>query len=110
MNDVREELKKCTVYVLPSYREGTPRSVLEAMSTGRAIITTDTAGCRETVIGGLTGYMVPVKNVQALADAMELFIRQPSLAQTMGGASLDYASEKYDVNKVNATIMNFMGL
>ncbi len=110
VDDVRDELKKCTVYVLPSYREGTPRSVLEAMATGRAIVTTDTAGCRETVTDGLNGYMVPVKDVDALAKAMERFITQPSLAKSMGEASLDYATEKYDVNKVNKTIMNFMGL
>ncbi|WP_432734423.1 glycosyltransferase family 4 protein [Maridesulfovibrio sp. FT414] len=109
-DDVREELRNCTVYVLPSYREGTPRSVLEAMSTGRAIVTTDTAGCRETVMEGQNGYLVPVKDVDALEAAMEMFINRPELADAMGRASLDYAAQKYDVNKVNQTIINFMGL
>ncbi|WP_027720791.1 glycosyltransferase family 4 protein [Maridesulfovibrio zosterae] len=110
VNDVRNELKNCTVYVLPSYREGTPRSVLEAMSTGRAIVTTDTAGCRETVLNGLNGYLVPVKDIPLLEEAMEKFILQPDLAESMGEASLSYAVKKYDVTKVNTTIMNTMGL
>lgn len=110
VEDVRQELKNCTAYVLPSYREGTPRSVLEAMATGRPIITTDAVGCRETVIGGLNGYTIPVKDVDALAEAMELFIIQPSLAGPMGESSRDYAAEKYDVHKVNKTILNFMEL
>ncbi len=110
VTDVRSELKDCTVYVLPSYREGTPRSVLEAMATGRAIVTTDAAGCRETVVEGHNGYMVPVRDITALEKAMESFIIQSGLAQTMGTASLEYATEKYDVNKVNATIMTAMGI
>ncbi|NDV22181.1 glycosyltransferase family 4 protein [Desulfovibrio sp. JC022] len=108
--DVREELKNCSVYVLPSYREGTPRSVLEAMATGRAIVTTDATGCRETVLEGQNGFMVPVKDVSALELTMEEFILQPDLLLNMGKASLKYVAEKYDVNKVNATIMKAMGL
>ncbi|TIH18046.1 glycosyltransferase family 1 protein [Marinifilum sp. JC120] len=110
VDDVREELEKCSAYVLPSYREGTPRSVLEAMASGRPIVTTDTTGCRETVIEGHNGFMVPVKDISALELAMEKFILQPEMIQLMGKASLEYATEKFDVNKVNATIMKAMGL
>ncbi|WP_415715137.1 glycosyltransferase family 4 protein [Maridesulfovibrio sp.] len=110
VDDVRGELQNCSVYVLPSYREGTPRSVLEAMATGRPIVTTDTTGCRETVIEGQNGFMVPVKDTSALEQAMEKFIIQPELLQPMGDASLAYAAEKFDVNKVNATILKAMGL
>ncbi|WP_319763649.1 glycosyltransferase family 4 protein [Maridesulfovibrio sp.] len=110
VEDVREELKNCSVYVLPSYREGTPRSVLEAMATGRPVVTTDATGCRETVIEGRNGFMVPVQDVPALELAMERFILQPDLMQRMGTASLEYIAEKFDVNKVNATIMKAMGL
>jgi glycosyltransferase involved in cell wall biosynthesis len=110
VDDVREELNKCSVYVLPSYREGTPRSVLEAMATGRPIVTTDTTGCRETVVEGRNGFMVPVKDVSALELAMEKFILQPDLMQRMGTESLEYVAEKFDVNKVNKTIMKAMGL
>ncbi|MDC7217937.1 MAG: glycosyltransferase family 4 protein [Spirochaetales bacterium] len=108
--DVREELKNCSVYVLPSYREGTPRSVLEAMATGRPIVTTDATGCRETVMEGQNGFMVPVKDISALEQAMEKFIIQPELLQNMGAASKEYVAQKFDVNKVNATIMKAMGL
>ncbi|WP_419781740.1 glycosyltransferase family 4 protein [Maridesulfovibrio sp.] len=110
VDDVRDELRNCSVYVLPSYREGTPRSVLEAMSCGRPIVTTNATGCRETVIEGRNGFMVPVKDISALEQAMEKFILQPELMQPMGDASLNYATEKFDINKVNATIMHGMGL
>lgn len=110
-SDVKPFIAASTVYVLPSfYREGTPRSVLEAMSMGRAIITTDAPGCRETVIEGENGYLVPVKDAQALADAMLKFIEQPSLAVTMGKRSREIAEEKYDVNKVNAHMLKEMGI
>lgn len=110
-DDVRPFLKQCTVYVLPSYyREGTPRTVLEAMATGRAIITTDAPGCRETVIEGVNGFLVPVKDSRALAEAMEKFIVKPELAGNMGRASRKLAEEKYDVHKVNAEINRAMGV
>lgn len=111
LEDVRAALAQCTVYVLPSYyREGIPRSVLEAMATGRAIITSDAPGCRETVQDGVNGYLVPPKDINALASAMELFIENPELCQTMGAESLRLCREKYDVNKVNKVILDAMGL
>ena len=67
----------CTAYVLPSYHEGTPKTVLEAMASGRPTITTDAPGCRETVTDGLNGYLVPVKNVDAIVEAMEKIIADP---------------------------------
>ena len=108
--DVRSVIAQCSVYVLPSYREGTPRTVLEAMSIGRAIITTDAPGCRETVIDGDNGYLVPVKSVDALEEAMRKFVENPMLAEKMGRRSRTIAEEKYDVNKVNAMILHEMGL
>ena len=109
-NDVRPYLRNATVYVLPSYREGTPRTVLEAMSMGRPIVTTDAPGCRETVIDGDNGFLVPVKDSTALAAAMERFILQPGLIAQMGKRSREIAEQKYDVRKVNAVIMQAMGL
>lgn len=109
-SDVRPYYAMCSVYVLPSYREGTPRTVLEAMAMGRPIITTDTQGCRETVVDGKNGFLVPVKDVEALADKMIQFIEHPDLAKTMGAESLKYVSEKYDVNKVNASMLKIMGI
>ena len=110
LDDVRPALADCSVFVLPSYREGTPRSVLEAMAIGRAIITTDAPGCRETVIQGVNGFLVPIKNSPALADAMQICINQPELIAKMAQSSLQIAVEKYDVNKVNKHMLSEMGL
>lgn len=110
LNDVRPAIANCSVYVLPSYREGTPRTVLEAMSMGRAIITTNAPGCRETVVDGDNGYLVPVQSVDALLEAMQRFMDDPALASRMGKRSRAIAEEKYDVNKVNAVMLNEMGL
>lgn len=120
-SDVRPILRECTVYVLPSYREGTPRTVLEAMATGRAVITTDAPGCRETVFNaaiadnngvriGENGMLVPVKSIDALVAAMMRFIKEPCLAETMGLAGRRLAEEHYDVHKVNQQMLEFMGL
>lgn len=98
---VADYYKQCSVYVLPSYREGTPRTVLEAMAMGRAIITTEAPGCRETVIDGETGYLVPTHNGQAVAEKMLKFIEHPELIEAMGKKSLEYCKSKFDVNKVN---------
>lgn len=109
-SDVRPFIAEASVYVLPSYREGTPRSVLEAMAMGRPVVTTAAPGCRETVIDGENGFLVPVKDVHALAQAMEKFILNPSLVATMGWRSREIAEDKYDVHKVNSVIMEAMGL
>lgn len=110
LNDVRPAIAEASVYVLPSYREGTPRSVLEAMAMGRPIITTDAPGCRETVIHGYNGYLVPVNDVKQLADTMEIFIQNPKKIITMGKNSRILAEKKYDVHKINAVILKNMGL
>lgn len=108
LKDVRPAICNCSVYVLPSYREGTPRTVLEAMAIGRPIITTDTPGCRETVIDGENGFLVPVKSVDGLVRAMKEFVENPELAQQMGARSRQIAEEKYDVHKVNALMLREM--
>jgi glycosyltransferase involved in cell wall biosynthesis len=111
VSDVRPHLAECHVYVLPSYyREGCPRSVLEAMAAGRAIITTDAPGCRETVIEGGNGFLVPPRSVEPLADAMERFVANPGLVRTMGRRSRELAEDKYDVDKVNARMLREMDL
>ncbi|MCX5576723.1 glycosyltransferase family 4 protein [Kaistia terrae] len=111
LDDVRPAIAENSVYVLPSYyREGTPRSTLEAMAMGRAVVTTDAPGCRETVVEGVNGFLVPPRDAVALAAAMEKFIRDPGLAARMGSESRRIAEEKYDVNLVNAEIMRHAGL
>ena len=103
--DVRPHLAGCHVYVLPSYREGTPRSVLEAMAVGRAIITTDAPGCRETVASGYNGLLVPARDSGALAAAMLNLIAAPAgEVERMGTASRQLATSKYDVVTINAQI------
>jgi glycosyltransferase involved in cell wall biosynthesis len=110
LDDVRPAIAAASVYVLPSYREGTPRSVLEAMAMGRPIVTTDEPGCKETVQDGVNGHLVPARNVPALTAALERFVVEPGLAAAMGRESRRISIEKYDVHKVNAVILNAMGL
>lgn len=110
LDDVRNSLKTTSVFVLPSYREGTPRSVLEAMSMGRAIITTDAPGCRETVIHGKNGFLIPIKNLDQLVVSMKKFIDNPTLVDDFGRKSRTIAIEKYDVYRVNHTILSALRL
>lgn len=100
----------CSVYVLPSYREGTPRTVLEAMALGRAVVTTDAPGCRETVTPGVNGYLVAVKDVDALYQALLRYLETPSLIAQHGRASRACAEERYDVHRVNRSILDAMGV
>ena len=108
-SDVRPYYRHCSVYVLPSYREGTPRTVLEAMAMGRPIITTDTQGCRECV-NGENGFLVLVKDVQAVAEKMIWFVEHPEEIEKMGRESRRLVEDKFDVNKVNKNMIRIMGL
>ncbi len=104
--DVRPFLRDATVFVLPSfYREGLPRSILEAMATGRAVITTDMPGCRDAVLDGETGLLVPPRDADALADAMLRFRRDPTLATSMGMAARARAEAEYAVELVNDRLL-----
>lgn len=97
VRDIRPLLKHSDCVVLPSYREGMPRTLLEGMSMGKAIITTDVPGCRETVEDNKNGFVVPVKNVDALADAFEKFIQfNPSERKLMGIKGRKMAEEIFD--------------
>lgn len=109
-DDVRPFLRAASVFVLPSYREGTPRTVLEALATGRPVITTDAPGCRETLLEGVNGFLVKPRDVPSLARAMETFLLDPGLVPTMGAASLELARSKYDVRLVNADMLRHLGL
>lgn len=108
--DVRPSLESASVFVLPSYREGTPRTVLEAMAMGRAIITTNAPGCRETVVDGLNGFLVPVKDVESLANSMIYLIENQNDLKSKAKESLNICRQKYDVNKVNDSIIKHLGL
>jgi len=109
--DVRPHLGACDAFVLPSYyREGVPRSILEALSVGRAIITTDHPGCRETVINGENGFLVPVRNSAALAGAIETLLGDPKYFFTMGERSRLLAETKFDVRIVNSEMLSIMDM
>ncbi len=110
VEDVRPWISQASVFVLPSYREGVPRSTQEAMAMGRPVITTDAPGCRETVIDGINGFLVPVQDVEALAQAMERFIQKPELIEKMGKESRRIAEERFDVHKINARFLHELGL
>ncbi|GAB4130546.1 MAG: glycosyltransferase family 4 protein [Rhodothalassiaceae bacterium] len=110
IDDVRPWIAKASVYVLPSYREGVPRSTQEAMAMGRPVITTDAVGCRETVEDGVNGFLVPVRDAAALAAAMLRFIENPALIDSMGRESRRLAEEKFDVRKINAIMLEAMGI
>lgn len=110
VDDVRSEMAAARIYVLPSYyREGTPRTVLEAMAMGRPVITTDAPGCRETVRDGWNGYLVPPRDAEALAAAMQKFLVSPELAEQMGANSRLLAESKYDSGRVAESVLTGAG-
>lgn len=108
--DVKPWLAKTSVFVLPSYREGVPRSTQEAMAMGRPVITTDVPGCRETVLEGVNGFMVPPRDVPALAAAMLRFITNPNLVATMGAESRRLAVDLFDVDEINKNLLAVLGI
>lgn len=109
-SDVRQYLADCHVYVLPSYHEGMPRTVLEAMSTERPILTTDAPGSRETVVQAENGFLVPVRDADALAERMIWFIEHRDQWERMGQRSREMAEERFDVKIINQEMMRLMGL
>lgn len=121
VRDVRPLLSGCTVYVLPSYHEGMPRSVLEAMAMGRPVITTDVIGCRETVRNplatdsegirtGENGLLVPVRSVQPLARAMIRLALDRGQAEQMGAIGREIAVQQFDVRRINDVMLRVMNL
>lgn len=123
VDDVRPLLRQCSALVLPSYHEGMPRSVLEAMATGRPVITTDTIGCRETIFdagaktigahgvrAGVNGLLVPVRSAAAVAEAMLYLVKQPETAREMGRAGRRLAEKHFDVEQINRRMLEAMDL
>jgi glycosyltransferase involved in cell wall biosynthesis len=111
LDDVRPALARAHVFVLPSYyREGVPRSVLEAMAMGRPVITTDSPGCRETVKHGENGFLVPVRETAPLVHAIRRFLDDPPMIARLGQAGRRIAETRFDVHKVNSIMLAEMGL
>jgi glycosyltransferase involved in cell wall biosynthesis len=119
VKDVVTLLRSATVLVHPSYHEGLPRAVLEAMATGRPIVTTDAIGCRETITNpeppnalglrvGRNGILVPVRSTDALFEALRMLATNPQLCEAMGAASRDIAVERFDVRLINAKMIELL--
>ncbi|MES1944112.1 glycosyl transferase [Salinisphaera sp. PC39] len=107
--DVRPYLAGSSVFVLPTYyREGLPRSILEAMAMARPVITTDNPGCRDAIVDGECGYLVPVRDADSLAEAMRRFIERPALVGEFGRAGRQRAETLYDVRSVNRQLISTM--
>ncbi|WP_316246634.1 glycosyltransferase family 4 protein [Campylobacter concisus] len=108
VNNIKDWITNSSVFVLPSYREGVPRSSQEAMAIGRAVITTDTVGCRETVKDGVNGFLVPPYNSDVLAQKMMYFVKNPEMIIQMGIESRKIAEEKFDINEQNKKLMSIV--
>jgi len=106
--DVRPAIADCSVYVLPSYREGVPRSTQEAMAMGRPVVTTDVPGCRETVLSGVNGFFAQPRDAVSLANAMRKFCVDPGIIPAMGNESRRMAEEDFDQVKANERIYQVM--
>ena len=105
-SDVPGWLSKCRFFIYPSYYpEGVPRCAMQAIATGRPIITCNTPGCKETVKNGINGFLVPAKDSKILAEKMIWMIEHPSEVEKMAKESRLYAEEKFDVNKINKMIV-----
>ena len=108
--DIRPYLEECSVYVLPSYREGMPMSIMEAESVGRAIVATNVQGCKHTVNNEVNGYLVDKRNATQLANKIILLLENKDRIEEMAKASRALAEEKFDENKINEQILNVVDL
>ena len=106
--DIRPFIIDCSIFVLPSYHEGMPRTVLEAMAIGRPIITTDVPGCRETVVNGINGWLVPKCSIDELSRKMMWFVNRPHKIRPMGKLSRDMVERRFDVRIINSHIIKII--
>lgn len=109
-HDVRAHLSECAIFVLPSYHEGLPRTVLEAMAMAKPIVTTNAPGCKETVIDKLNGRLVNVADSEDLALKLEWLIENKQLWPEFGQQSLQQVKNKFDVRIVNKQILQILGI
>jgi glycosyltransferase involved in cell wall biosynthesis len=104
-SNVAELYSKSNIACLPSYREGLPKSLVEAAACGRAVITTDVPGCRDAIESNKTGLLVPVNNAVALADAIEYLLENPDVRERMGVAGRALAEKEFAIEKIVAEHM-----
>jgi N,N'-diacetylbacillosaminyl-diphospho-undecaprenol alpha-1,3-N-acetylgalactosaminyltransferase len=105
-NDVLPWLAITDVFVLPSYREGTPVTVLEAMAMGLPVVATDVPGCREAVVAGETGFLVPPRNVDELVQAIRKLVEDPALRRRMGQAGRARAVQRFAIERITAQYLD----
>ena len=108
-NDVRPYLAECSLLMLLSYREGMPMSVMEAEATGRAIITTDTIGCRDSIENGYNGFIVKMHDIKSYVEKVNYLIDHPEKAEEMGRNSRELAERRFDCSKINEEIADIIG-
>lgn len=99
-NEIPKLFACSNIVALPSYREGLPKTLVEAAAAGRAVVTTDVPGCRDAITPDETGLLVPVRDAEALANAIQYLIENPERRREMGRAGRKLAEEVFDVNKV----------
>jgi glycosyltransferase involved in cell wall biosynthesis len=97
------------VVCLPSYREGMPKALAEAAAAGRAIVATDVPGCREAVVPGRNGLLIPPRDAGALARALEQLLGDPALRQRMGRESRALAEERFDERVLISNTLELYG-
>lgn len=109
--EVEKYIAKCSAFVLPTYyREGIPKTILEALAMGRPILTTNTPGCRETVVEGRNGFFVQVKRAGDLAEKMIWMIENRDQLQAMGDKSFKLCKERFTIEKIDTRMMKIMGM
>lgn len=109
-NQIEEFYINSSVFVLPSYKEGFPVSVMEAQATGRMVITTNTNGCRETIINGYNGYLVDVANIEQLVEKISWCIENREKVSVMGSNARKFAIDNFDENVINEKIIKLLDL
>jgi glycosyltransferase involved in cell wall biosynthesis len=109
VTDIIPWLNASSVFVLPSYyREGVPRSTQEALAVGRAVITTDVPGCRDTVIDGVNGFLISPQSPVELAQRMLYFLENPQVITIMGNRSREIACDKFNAIVVNDRLLKML--
>ena len=100
--DIAEQYAAANIVCLPSYREGLPKSLVEAAACGRAVVTTDVPGCRDAITPDVTGVLVPAKDSVRLADAIQALIEKPEMRQEMGREGRKLAEEAFSIEQIVA--------
>ena len=99
-------ISKSSIVVLPSYREGLPKVLCEAAACGKPIITTDVPGCRESIINGVTGILIPKNDTRALIKAIKDLLKDKKYANKLGENGRELAEAKFDINKIVSSHMD----